>query len=111
MNLTTIQNIFTERHDFDDEDVSILKLNWPNINFVNIPTSWIVAIDNMLVELNSKSIFEIRQGFGQLMVKHGELTEGDKKIIKQAEEEIYYMDRDLHILLKHRAGANDGKFN
>ena len=43
---------FNYRHDFDAQDLKVLKNNFPEIIFKDIPEAWICKIDSMLLSFN-----------------------------------------------------------
>jgi hypothetical protein len=94
---------FLSRHEFDDDELCVLQNNWPKINFLKIPISWIYLIDTMLLDMgNDSSIIEIRQEFGQFIVLHGILSDRQSKILHRTEKLIYNLDIDLNSLLSSK---------
>lgn len=95
--LLEFKSTFDYRHEFEDDDLEVLKERWPNVGFHNIPTSWIIAIDEMFCKLRYHNpIHEIRQEFGQLVIIHDELKFGQAGIIQEAENKIKAIDIDIH---------------
>ena len=68
MNLLKYKKEFDSRHDWDSEEETQLKTNWPNICFENIPQAWIIPIDKILSKNNHDSVKEIKQYYGQVIV-------------------------------------------
>ena len=94
--METYKETFDVRHEFESEDLEILRERWPGIRFVNIPDAWIFIIDEMLgVMRYDLRIKEIRQEYGQFIVVHDELSDSHKKILKKCEAAIYKTDVDL----------------
>jgi len=102
MNLHGFKNIFDNRHDFNESETNILRSNWPNINFYNIPLAWIYPIDMMLYKLNSNqdtdAIKEIRQDYGHIsfIITDNYNKEQYYQILSAAKDMIYTIDRDIH---------------
>lgn len=101
MLLEEVKKEFSIRHDFEDDDLDILKERWSNIIFKNIPAAWIIIIDEMLCLLRyNNPIKEIHQEFGQFITLFSrELNPKQQQIIKRAEISIYNIDKDLYELL------------
>ena len=98
--LPSLKKIFDDRHDFDPEEQKQLQKNWPKIKFVNIPTTWIVPIDDLLVLINSAKVNEIRQDYGHLTIISKGLSAAELATIHQIEQMIYRLDEDLHKEIK-----------
>ena len=65
MSLQKFYEEFKSRHDFEDEDLGILKERHPNINITNIPIAWIVIVDELLCRARKEGqIQSIDQSFG-----------------------------------------------
>ena len=104
MLLNDVKPTFDYRHDFEGEDIQTIKERWPNVTFHNIPLAWIIPIDEMLCRLRyDNPIYEVRQEFGHLVVLSVPLNSNQKRIIQQAEDEIYLIDVDLHMFLDNSA--------
>lgn len=95
--LWDIQKEFNKRHNFNDEDIGLLKERWSEITFHNIPLAWVFPLDEMLCKLRyNNPIYEIRQEFGQLIILSHQLKyKNHKVIIKKTEQAIYNIDKDL----------------
>lgn len=89
---------FNYRHDFDAQDLKVLKNNFPEIIFKDIPEAWICKIDSMLLSFkNIENIKEVKQSCGFLFVKgKKELDLHDKNLIETSEKDIYQADSDLY---------------
>ena len=102
MNLIDIKKQFDHRHDFDDSDFIILKKRHSSVNILNIPTAWIIPIDDLLCRFkNDQVIKEVRQEFGQLIVIFKDRLQDQtqllnyKKIVEQFNCVIKNIDKDL----------------
>ena len=95
MNLEIFKREFDYRHDWDIEEENVLKTNWPNIKFHNVPLAWIIPIDDLLQKVN-KPIKEIRQEYGQLIILHDLFnSQQQQQYINDTEEIIQAIDLDL----------------
>jgi len=97
------KRIFDARHDFNDSDLETLQDRHPSIKFINIPTAWIVAVDEMLCRMRYQNpVVTVRQEFGQLIVEFSGNPELQcfidryQPCITIAERKIYEADRDLY---------------
>jgi hypothetical protein len=96
-----IKKSFDARHDFDDEDMELLRERHSAVEFYDIPTAWIVPIDEMLCLMRLRNPVEaVRQVEGELVVvfKLGtpkERLDKYQRIVQAAENKIYDIDRDL----------------
>lgn len=96
--LLDMSQIFHERHNFDDEDLQLLKERWPTVEFENIPNAWIIPIDEMLFRLRyNNPIIKITQYYGQPVIYHSELNDKQRRIIKRAEQDLKQIDEDLNM--------------
>ena len=98
MNLFEFKQEFDNRHDFMDNDLFILKeRHHPIVIHDNIPSAWIVIIDELLSRFRCKQIIkEVGQEFGQLiLIFKQKPTDYHNKIIKEYEERIREIDLDL----------------
>jgi hypothetical protein len=93
---------FNERHDFEDEDLKVLQQRHPNIQFNNIPTAWIINIDEMLSridDIDPTFIISVSQNKTSLCIKtrNNEIPSGRiKDIIAASYNEISDLDGDLN---------------
>jgi len=97
--LKHVKKEFNHRHNFEDEDIEILKERWVNVEFESIPVAWIILIDEMLTYLRyNNPISKIKQDFGQLIIQTNKKpTEKQSAVIKLTEEKIRSIDEDLYI--------------
>ncbi len=90
---------FQHRHDFDSEDLEVLRNNFPGVKIGNIPEAWIILIDKMLQKIFNH-VSAIEQHFGFLVVNYIDYNEKDlynvKKVVKSFENKLYAIDKDLH---------------
>ena len=105
MLLYNFKKIFDARHDFNDSDIEVLKGRYPQIRFINIPTAWIVVIDEMLCSMRYHNpIVAVKQEFGQLIIDFSNDPEYQKyidqyqKYITVAENKVFNIDKDLYVL-------------
>jgi len=101
--LEEFKKIFDDRHEFGDSDLEILQDRYSAIEFVNIPTAWIIAIDTMLSGMRYYNhVTQVRQEYGQLLVEYDNNPEAQTHIdryqpyVTIAERKIYEADRDLY---------------
>ena len=87
---------FNFRHDFDVDDIDILKKKYPEVKFLNIPEAWIIQVDNMMQCLKSYNVVCVQQQYGFLSVILKESTPESKQIIQYFENKMYQIDIDLH---------------
>ncbi len=100
MELERFKRVFDSRHDFNDSDLCVLRNKFPRVKIKNIPTAWILLIDDMLQKCN-KDISGVDQYFGQLVISFNVTADQDsiqstKKIVDKTEEKIREIDKDLH---------------
>lgn len=94
---------FNLRHNFDSEDIDILKERHPSVRFIDIPEAWIITIDEMLSSMRyATPVKEVRQFQGLLItiLKNGLKSKNIEKyriVINKKEQELYSIDMDLHI--------------
>jgi hypothetical protein len=100
---TLFKNIFSNRHDYDEEDLSIIRGNFPAVKIENVPTAWIMPIDSFLLISNEnvKSIKE-EQGFPLISWKD-KLSDIDKRAVQTIHRRIRAVDVDMHIALENQS--------
>lgn len=103
MNLNQRKKEFDHRHDFDDEDLKILQERHPGVEIKNIPTAWIVIVDELLCAFRyNNAITSVEQHFGHLCVSLKNRPEDQgrfktyRKTIAHYEEKIRAIDLDLN---------------
>lgn len=98
------KKLFDMRHEFNDEDIDLLKERHPGVEILNIPVAWVVPIDQMLCDFrHSQAISKVEQQFGELCVvfKNRQQDQGRKekykntvakyeKIIKKIDADLYF---------------------
>ena len=93
---------FAARHDFDDDDLNVLKNNFSGISFANIPGAWIPLIDKMLCRI-SQRVRSVEQHCGFLVVNwNSQPDEREEKVVASIERRLYQIDEDLHRLLNYK---------
>ncbi len=100
ISISQLKNDFNLRHDFNSEEIVILKSKFPNVTIENIPESWVVLVDKMLSKISGVTR-GVTQQYGFLCVLLDKtLNEDDypsiKKIIESYERRLYLIDQDLH---------------
>lgn len=95
-NLEKLGKEFNSRHDFKSEDLDILKSNFSNITFKNIPEAWIVILDSMLRELDTRYVYSIEQHFGFICINENKNSNLNLSVINKYEKKLYKIDIDLH---------------
>lgn len=98
MNLFEFKQEFDNRHDFMDHDLFLLQERHRSvIVHDNIPSAWIVVIDELLSRFGRNQIIkEVGQEFGQLiLIFNQETTDYQNKIIQEYEKKIKEIDLDL----------------
>jgi hypothetical protein len=113
-NLEEFKKIFDSRHDFNDSDLEILFERYPTVEFKNIPTAWIISVDEFLCKTKYHNpIISISQEFGQIIIQYNKNPEHQEFIDKyQAyavvlERKIYEADKDLY----QQYGIKIGEFD
>lgn len=99
MSWDSLKYQFNNRHDFESEQLAVLKKKFPKIKFSGIPDAWIVIVDQMLRNMRELgTVKEIRQEYGQLVVEFlkGYEIPDNKACIQEAESKIYNLDKDLN---------------
>lgn len=100
MSLKSFKKEFDYRHDFEDSDLDILKERWPDVEFSNIPASWIIPVDEMMASFRySNPIKKVWQSHGQLIVEADILTDIEMKKIEACEKKLKKVDIDLYEIL------------
>ena len=96
------KNEFDRRHDFEDSDLAVLKNRYPEVEIKNIPTAWIILVDELLYAFRcSNAITSVEQHFGHLCVglknrpEDKSKFETYRKTIAYYEEKIRATDLDL----------------
>ena len=96
---------FLERHDFNDNDLEVLRTKYSDIKiYSSVPTAWILIIDSFL-EKTAHLIKEVRQEYGQFVViPKQNINSKDfilyREQLKKADKLILEMDKDLAEELK-----------
>ena len=105
--LESNKKAFDARHDFEDEDITLLKERHPSVEIINVPTAWVLPIDYMLCDFrHSDAIRRVEQCFGQLCItfKNRQDDQGRfekyKVVISKYEEMIREIDADLSLDFK-----------
>lgn len=89
---------FTERHDFQYEDVDFLPTTYRRILFNNIPQAWVYPIFESLSKIKDiGNIISVSQIFGFPVFRYKKnISENDINIVKKLENELLCVDMDLH---------------
>jgi hypothetical protein len=97
MNLNNFKINFDNRHNFNDSDLNILKERFPKIKLKNIPTAWIIPIDEFLSKFRyNQLITEINQFFGFPIISFNKkLNVKEQKIVDKFQETIKNIDKDI----------------
>lgn len=99
---------FLRRHDFDEDDINILKNRYKNVKFANIPLAWCCIIDDTFQRLQSiESISKVEQHFGIMtFVFHKQLNCHDKFLIQKLIEKSQFVDFDLYEEINTKPNTN-----
>jgi hypothetical protein len=89
-----IASEFQKRHDFDSEELAVLKAHYPSISFTDIPEAWIYILDQMLERISGK-VRKVYQLCGYLIVE-ASLSDDEMNIVERFERKLYEADIDLH---------------
>jgi hypothetical protein len=102
--LETFAREFKARHSFDGDDVTVLRENFPEVTFTDIPDAWVLGLDELLSRIPPAEVLNIsqRNGFLFVSIRDGEWANSDIlwDEIEKAESKIYDLDSDLHKLLE-----------
>lgn len=100
ISISQLRNDFNLRHDFESEDIDVLRKKFKAVSIQNIPEAWVVIVDSMLTEISCVTK-GVTQQYGFMCVLLYKTFEEDvyagiKKTIESYEEMLYLIDEDLH---------------
>jgi hypothetical protein len=98
ISITEFHKQWTDRHDFEYDDIDFLSNKYSDIVFKNIPQAWVCCIaDHLSLIKDLSKVMSVSQNFGLPVIQYeNDISDNDFHMLKNMENSILCIDIDLY---------------